>query len=423
MRAAIAVTLLALSIGSAWAQNAPPAQQPFHTYIDGVELVAAGTDRVRFEVRARITSTRSVTVKKVRFDNMHLGKVPFYLSPLDARIEIKAGKAMPLPAIPMTVFFRDLDSLAPVAEAIRSGEIRVNGRAEVDLDLNLFERLAVRKWNPRVEVPVDSTIKVGLPAGELGKVALLAGLEAAQRAMGIAGSAINVMRGDQEKWSADLENRFSKSLLLLESRYSLRMADGQNMEVSTRGMAFQLATNLIVTTRELTEPWQYYPDTALLLEEKRATLQEASDDVLVCPVGWNMEDGASIRSGKLKQRSAVNQMERVYVPVGSGAAKVKVAARENGANYAELEVAAPIGAVTPIPAASSQPGQVWERVAVFRLTQEGTFETIFVPAHRDGDRIIFDTPVDDAAVGSPVMTTAGAIGIVQGEHSGRVVAN
>src|SRR5580698_2386530 len=153
-----------LATASLWAQsNTQSANPPVTTSIDRLELVAITSDHARFDLHARVTATRNITVARIRFEEMRLGEIPFYLSPVDQKMELKSGQEAMLPAIAMTIYYRDLDTLEPLEEVVRNGEIRVRGRADADLDLSLLEKLALRRWSGHANVPIDDRIEVSLP--------------------------------------------------------------------------------------------------------------------------------------------------------------------------------------------------------------------------------------------------------------------
>jgi hypothetical protein len=383
------------------------------TSIDGVELVAAGTDRVRFDVQAKVTANRSVVATSIRFGEMRLGDIPFYLSPINQRLELKAGKAMALPTVGMTVYFRDLDSLTPLEDFMRTGEIRIRGLASVDLDLNLIERLA-HKWSAHADVPIDNTIAVALPGGIAGRAAATLALNAAQSAIGIAGSALNSLRVTQQKWNGELKTDFTRSLVTAESSYKLLTSEGQTIDVTSRGLGFRVADGRILLTGEMAEPWRYDEDTAALLISQKATLVGESRDIAVWPPDQLVESAASLANGRL-------QAEKTDGGGGSAAAPAGVSKRDSHSNYALFRLAGDSQKHEAIPVAQSREGQTWDRVAVFKLNSDGKTETIFIPAHRQGDRLIFDTPVDDETFGSPIIVPGGAIGLVQDEHSGMIL--
>src|ERR1700761_4011448 len=111
-RTAVMLSLLA---GPLMAQQVTQMQNETVTVvIDRVELKDASSDRVRFDVQSHIIASRKLKIKRVRFEQMHLGRMPVYLGPITSYLELEKGAVVTLPAIPLTLYFRDLDSLEPV---------------------------------------------------------------------------------------------------------------------------------------------------------------------------------------------------------------------------------------------------------------------------------------------------------------------
>ncbi|HEX4136384.1 MAG TPA: hypothetical protein VHY84_17350 [Bryobacteraceae bacterium] len=407
------IFVASLATASLWAQpKTQPAKPPVTTSIENVELVAAGTDHVRFEVHAKVVATRSVTVARIKFEEMRLGEIPFYLTPIDQRMELKSGQAALLPAIAMTIYFRDLDSLEPLEEVVRNGEIRVHGRASADLDLSLIEKLALHKWSGHADIRIDNPIAVSLPGGVAGRTAAMFALNAAQSAIGIAGSTLNGLRNSQQKWNGELKTDFTESMLAAEASYKLLTSEGQTIEMSTRGLGFRVSDGRVLLTGEMAEPWKYDADTMALLQSHKATIVEESRNIAVWPPDANIEKAASLANGRLQIEKIATSAESAIVPV---------AKRDTSSNYALLRYTGDEDKREAIPLEQSRAEQTWDRVAVFKLNSDGKTETIFVPARRQGDRLIFDTPVDDETFGSPIIVPGGAIGMVQDEHSGMII--
>ena len=124
-------------------QTVSTQNSPVTVAIDSIDLADVGSDRVRFDVQSHVTSTRKLSIKSVHFEQMHMGDVPVFLSPIESHIDLEKGTPVPLPSIPLTVYFRDLDSLEPLEQAIRDGQTTITGKARAELDLNLLERAAV----------------------------------------------------------------------------------------------------------------------------------------------------------------------------------------------------------------------------------------------------------------------------------------
>ena len=88
------IFVASLATVSLWAQSSSPTRQPARDNLDPdrLELVAVTSDHVRFDLHARVTATRNITVTRIRFEEMRLGEIPFYLSPVDQKMSLKSGQ-------------------------------------------------------------------------------------------------------------------------------------------------------------------------------------------------------------------------------------------------------------------------------------------------------------------------------------------
>jgi len=254
------------------AQTPDTRPAPLTVSLDGVDLKDVGSDRAHFQVRSHITAARKLKVKDISFSHMRLGGVPIYLGPIEEHLQLDKGVSVNLPSVPVTVYFRDLDSTEPLAQAIRDGHTTVTGEVRAHLELSLIDRIAMRDLGPRATLPIDLTIPVTVPGGSTGKTAALAGLRAAQIALSVGGSALGRLREKQKTWDSELRTRFEPALLVTEARYSLRTKDGQQVDFNVRGMGFRISDDKFVVTGEMIEPWQYDPDAAAVLKANDATL-------------------------------------------------------------------------------------------------------------------------------------------------------
>ena len=200
---------------------------PVGVAIDSIDLKDVSTDRIRFEIRSHVTANRHLKIRRVRFEHMYVGSLPIYLSPIDDRLELEKGTSVVLPRIPVTIYFRDLDSLEPLEHAVREEKATVTGKARIDLDLNLIEKVLSRQKDVHADIPVAISTPVQVPGGMLGKTAALTTLRAAQFALDLGGSALHALRQSQKSWEEKLRTQYVPSLVIAESRYSIRLNTGE----------------------------------------------------------------------------------------------------------------------------------------------------------------------------------------------------
>ena len=153
--------------------------------------------------------------------------------------------------MPVTIYFRDLDSLEPLEHAIREEKATVAGKARVDMDLNLIEKILSRQKDIHADIPVAISTPVQIPGGMLGKTAALTTLQAAQFALNLGGSALHALRQSQKSWKEKLQTQYVPSLVIAESRYSIRLKTGEQADFSIRGLGFRITDDKFVLTDEM----------------------------------------------------------------------------------------------------------------------------------------------------------------------------
>ncbi len=398
---------------------------PITVQMDDLEVRSIGADRITFDLRSSVTATRKLKINRVRFLHVRLQTMPIYLAPIEQRLELDPAKTTVLPAIPLTIYFRDLHSLEPLEQAIEDGKATVKGNVRADLELNLVERIASRQWNASGEMPVEMTIPVEVPGGVAGRGAALATLRAAQIAMDVGGSALGSLQLPESDWEQDLRTKVVPSLVVAETRYSLKLSNGQRVDLAVRGMGFRTSEDQFVLTGEMVEPWKYDVDVSAALQTGQATLLDEGRDLLVWPAGEPL-DPASARSvshGSVRLEHVLEKKITVDVLIEGKTVKVHVMDRESDSNYALLRFTQPRDKGTAISLAPAQEREAmeWDRTAIFRPGERGAMELVFTRARRKNNRIVLDDPIDDLSFGSPLMVPEGSLGMVQGETSARLL--
>ncbi len=409
--------------------------EPAAVSIDGVDVKDLSSDRIRFDVRSHVTASRKLKIKRVRFEQMRFGNLPIYLSPIEDRLDLDKGTAVTLPRIPLTIYFRDLDSLEPLERAVRDGEATLEGKARVDLDLNLLEQVASHQRSARADMPIAMKIPVNVPGGVPGRTAALATLRAAQFALNLGGSALHALRQSQKGWEEELRTRYIPLLVVAESRYSLLSSDHQRVDLVVRGLGFRISGDKFVLTDEMIEPWKYDTDVATALQTGHASLMEDSRELLVWPSGeaLNSSSARSLSNGRIRVERASGKGGTTHVSSDEKSVKVHLLRRDSDANYAILRFTgsedAPKGDPGPENQGSRVPlapepirrSQNWDRLTLFRVNDNGKLELVSMPAHRENGRILLEDPIDDSAFGSLLIAPEGAVGMVQEERTGMVM--
>jgi hypothetical protein len=350
-------------------------------------------------------------LKSARFETMRLNGLPLYIAPLEKLDLDPSAKWRSVRLAPITVYFRDLETLAPLRQVVTDQVAQFEGQARVELDLTLA---------PRIVVPLRQRVPVTVPGGDIGRKAALVTLAAADSTLQMGQEAVKRVR-EYFGWTDELVNQYVPSLMLIETRYRYTSA-GQTVTRTLRSAGFRIAATRLVTTAEALRPWAYDAEVAQLLESGDAVLDETFYDVRVWPAGAPLRDDTALalrnhrinipfRAATVRERSDV---ESVVVAAGGKIRSIQLGKRDSEANVGIIELigqapGAPVHHVAAI-------AQQWDHVAVFRFPA-----VIYVKVRRSGDRLILSEPVDSTAFGSPLALPDGVIGMVQDEMSARAI--
>jgi hypothetical protein len=186
--------MLAIAILGSIAENSPAARtNPLSVQVDSIGLESAGTESLVLRVQGHVLAPQSVRIKRITFDQMQLGGMPLHAAPIDEVIDLKRNTRVDLPAVLVTVDYRDVNSLQPLRQAVSDGQAHIRSTARVDLDLNIFQRLLPGLWSSQVELPVDITVPVHVAGGNAGRAAALMTLDAADLALQVGSSVFHVL--------------------------------------------------------------------------------------------------------------------------------------------------------------------------------------------------------------------------------------
>jgi hypothetical protein len=397
---------------------------PVAVTIDGIDLSGVSADSIRFELRSHVTADRNLKLKRVRFEEMYLGTLPIYLNPIDDRLQLVKGSAVELPRVPVTIYFRDLDSVEPLEDVVRSQSATITGKARLDLDLNLIEKV-LSGGNVHADIPIAVTTPVGVPGGIIGQTAAIASLHAAQFALTVGSSALHALRQSQRQWEQEIRTHYIPALVIAESHYSIRLRTGERADFVVRGLGFRISEDKFVIPDEILEPWIYDTDVATVIQSQGASLVDGSRDLLVWPSGEVLDPNTarSLSKNTIHVEHKSGKTEAAHVPSEDKTVKIHLGKRDSDENYAILRFTRPEDKGTAIQVAPDQilQSQSWDRLTMFRANDAGKVEIIYTPAHRKDNRIFLEDSVDERAYGSLLIAPEGAIGMAQDEQSGIVL--
>ena len=293
------------------------------------------------------------------------------------------------------------------------------------MDLNLIEKILSRQKDIHADIPVAVSTPVQVPGGMLGKTAALTTLRAAQFALNLGSSALHALRQSQKSWEEKLRTEYVPSLVIAESRYSIRLNTGEQADFTVRGLGFRISDEKFVLTDEIYEPWKYDIEVATALQTHKASLIDENRDLLI----WNSREPIDPNTARSLSRKTIHeehhsdQSDTAHVPSEDKSVKIRLSKRDSDANYAVFKFTRQEDKGTPIQLAPDVVlhSQNWDRLTMFRVDEEGALELISMPAHRVKDRMSLEDSVDERAFGSLLISPDGAVGMVQAEQSGMIL--
>jgi hypothetical protein len=392
--------------------------------VEKLRILDVMPDCIRLEAVLNLKPSRSLTVASASFSRMRVNGIPFYVSPLNSQFRLQSGSDNQLPPVPITLFYRDVDSLAPLRELIEKDHVHLTGRLLLGPKLNLIQKLALR-GHPQIAVLLDREAPIQIAGGPLAKKAMLAVLDLAQRALDAAGSALHRLQTGQTAWREDLQTRSSQALLRLRASYTIQV-NNRKYDLYTETLGFRISPTVAVAPAEIMEPWRYDPEIAAAMDSGSARLTEESFNLDAWaalsgppdPPKWSQsnQDFSIVFQPNPRTRKTivVGAHKTIFLPQSA-----------SGTSFVLLQFAAGEEGPSLTPATkqlSDDPSG--ERVALFRLDERNSNpEVIFVTAHRDGAAIKLDRPLDPSFFGSPILTPEGVVGMVEEEESGISMAN
>jgi hypothetical protein len=390
------------------------APSPIAFRVDSLTVSDAAADRLHLELTLGVRSRVHLTLKSARFETMRLNGLPLYIAPVVLKLDFDpAIEWRPVRLAPITVYYRDLETLAPLRQLVTDQVAQLEGQARVELDLTLAAR---------VVLPLRQQVPVNVPGGSIGRKAMLTALAAADSTLHFGEEMVNRVR-QYFGWTDDLAKQYAPALMVVETRYRYS-SKGRTVVRTLRSTAFRIAADRLATTAEALRPWAYDAEAAQLLQSGDAILDDLFYDVRVWPAGVALRDDTALtlHNHRIKVASVGSAVENAVVATGGKIRSVQLGKRDADANVGIVELIGqgPPGAVVR---GVANGAQEWDHVAVFRFPSgrpDASVDVVYVKARRKGDRLVLSEPADSTAFGSPLVLPGGAIGMVQDEASGVV---
>ncbi|MGA2890115.1 MAG: hypothetical protein ABSE51_18870 [Terracidiphilus sp.] len=425
MNAALRVAIAGMSAWAAVGMMAQPAAQAAalgDLQVKEVSVAEIDTAHVRLAVDLNLTAAQSVTLENLRLCSLRLNGLPVFAAPLNQELVLKKDVATALPPIYVTILFRDLRTTEPLRRMIEKQSVRVEGEMVADLRLSLLEKMALHTEHPRVELALGQDVPVEVGGTETQRSMALTILGVVDSGIELTSAAARYIPDTRSQWIRDLEISAQTSLFAVKSSYALTKG-GTSYPVVSVFLGFRVGPAGVVTTAEAHGPWNYDAEFLEAVQSGATELVKDSQEILLRPIGHGDPLSLSAKDFSVELRGTVRQSNLIAVG-GSSHKQIKILLRAAPGSMAVLAFHAPptspgLTAATAAVAAQDS----WEQVAVFRLredavTRQPSVEVLQLRAHREGKGIQLSEPVDAAVFGSPIVTPAGVIGLVQDEQAG-----
>ena len=409
----------------ALAAAAPPSVD---AQIEKATVADLGRDHMRLALSLALLSKNDLTVRQITFENMRINGIPFYTAPITDRLQLQAKQKFELPQpLQLTVYYRDADSLKPLAELAEQSKAHVEGTLYIDVELKALQKFFLMTGKAHVPASISMDVPVEIPGGTLGRAGAVKVLAAADVAFEGAKDKADSLLNKGIRWRGQLAHDYAPAMLLAQTRFMLSGPHGDQVVFACTGPGFRVAPGQFILLKELVEPWKFDPEMATALKDDHFKLAKASYDLAV----WTPDKaGAAEPAGRQSQgqirvvSEPPDEEETVLVPRAEGhPKKVNVHRRESAANLVLLEfIATASSTAKPMQLGATDKQTSWESVAVYRFPggterKQSHPDLIFVPVTKESARLRLAASVDGSALGAPLISPQGVIGIVQSENS------
>jgi hypothetical protein len=370
-------------------------------------------------------ANQNATLRAVVFDQVTVNGIPIRVNSLQGPIKLREGLPVEgLSSIETRLNFRELTSFDPLREIIRNGKAKVHTTARAQLQLNLFEKLAIFTGGAWVVSDIDQEVRVDLPGGPFGQAAAMAALSAAEPVW-VWGQAGQEWRRNRSALAVEASKGMAGSLVAIETSYALVSKQGETQNVQSWTTGFLIGGGKILAPAEAVEPWLFDSSVARALGEHQVKVLPKLTEIsasLTTAEQANLPR-VSVRNGSLKILELREETDRAIAPESRRIYPIRF--RANGRNVVVLESAAWKDAGAGVKTA--QPlAEVWQPAAVYKIRREDgqTTPTLWLTqARKESGSFRLKDPLDATAFGSPVWIGGGVAGMLQTEDSAAEVSS
>jgi|CZKF01.1.fsa_nt_gi hypothetical protein len=424
MKTALSFAIAGMSVLAAVGGLAQPAMQAptvGEFQVKEINIAEIDTSHVKLVVNLSLTPAQTVTLENLRLYSLHLNGQPVFASPLNQEMVINKGVVTALPPVYITVLFRDLRTTEPLRRMIDNQSVKIEAELVADVRLTMMEKLALHTQHPSVEIALSQDVPVTLGGTMLQRNMALTILGVIDTGLKAKSMADKYIPGMQPQWIHDLEANAQANLFAVESSYTLTQANA-SYPVASIQLGFRIKPSQVVTTAEVEAPWKYDAEFLEAVRSGTAKLVKNSLEIQLRPLVQGDTLRLSAKDFTVEVRGTPEK--DTLITTNGKHNKMKVMQRASPSTLAVLTLQVPPASqeLAAAPAAVAAQDS-WEHVAVFRLredavTKQPAVDVVQLGAHREGQGIRLNLPVDAAVFGSPIVTPDGVIGLVQDEQTG-----
>jgi hypothetical protein len=421
-RRLVLVAMLGFALGAS--HRVIEARQPAHQEsvgdisIESISLSDFDSDGIVADVQIQATATATTTLRSLTLERVTLNNLRVTLPPLNRELKLVAGQPVTgIPPLRARLAFRELDSLESVRQIVRNGSVRVRGVLRGQIQLNLFQKLALLGGGAWVVTRIDRDVPVEIPGGELGRFAALTALTGAEPIWAASAPIRQAWQTMQDRVvrATDLPS-ISRSLVALETRFDLKSRSGDIVSMRHWSAGFAAGNGRIIAPAESIEPWIFDAGIAEAIAAREVSPVPSSVEIVLttAAAGSPSQVFSSLHGGLriVKKLSATTTVVSTTTRE-----RFRVRFRGDDANAALLEVRGWTAPTVPLAERRAD----WQPAAIViprRQSDRVEPELLHTAVRFEEGRYRLRDPVDPAAFGSPIWTEDGVAGLLQEETSG-----
>ena len=384
-------------------------------------LGALSSDKVDLAVSLDVTATKDLTVRGLTLTDLRLNGAPIYAAPLTNKFQLPAGKTVSLPTpLVISIYFRDLDSLKPLQQAVTDGTARLEGTAYIDIEVNPLAQLVLMAKHPRIAVRFSQDAPISVPGGDMGKSIAIKTIAAADTALQTVSAGIQTGLNRYSQQRKALMANYAPLVYRVTTHYGVTDKQGGEYEYDCQGIGYQIAPTQVVVPKALVMPWRFDPNVAAELSADDAKPDMTLYGIALLPPTTGGKTLTLAQQDFKVGYSPDDDTQKVITPLRGKAKKISLPKSDSGSNLVILELASSIPLPDTAKPLTSLAGDDWPDLALFHFPDDPNATTpqlIFVPGKRDSARIHLGLSVDSHVWGSPLIAADGVVGLIQTEDS------